>query len=101
MTYSRLCQEKKTYSHTQHHISIQRQKSGGPSQGCANAADSQSRRRSKIASEIIIKEGRIRKVEKWDSLIETGREKRGRRTFQKKDLLERLDFRGIWGDENS
>ena len=62
MTYIRLCQEKKTYSHMQHHVSTQRQKSSGPSQGCDNTIDSQSRRRSNIAGEIIIKEGRTRKV---------------------------------------
>ena len=62
MTSIQLCQENKTYNHTQHHMSTQHQKSGGSSQRCDNTTDGQSSQRSNIVDEIIIKEGRTRKV---------------------------------------
>ena len=62
MNNIRSCQEKKTYSNTQHHVSTQCQKSSDPSLGCDNTTNDQSRRRSSIAGEIIIKEGGTRKV---------------------------------------
>ena len=62
MTYIRFCREKKTYNHTQHHMSTQRQKLGGLSLGCDNTTDDYSCRMSNIDDEIIIKEGRTQKV---------------------------------------
>ena len=62
ITCIRSCQEKKAYSHTQHHVSTQRQKSSGLSLECDNTTDSQSRRISNVVGKIIIKEGRTRKV---------------------------------------
>ena len=60
-------------------MSTQRQKLGGPSQGCDNAIDSQSRRRSKIADEIIIRKNM--KSQKRGSLIEIEEEERDNGTF--------------------
>ena len=62
ITSIRLCQEKKTYSHTQRHTPTQCRKSDDPSKGCDNTTNEQSHLRSKIAGEIIIKEGRTQKV---------------------------------------
>ena len=62
MTYIQSYQEKKTYSHMQHHVSTQCQKTCGLSLRYDNTTDGQSHRKSSIAGEIIINEGRTRKV---------------------------------------
>ena len=87
ITAIRLCQEKKTCSHKQRHTSTQRQKSGDPSQRYENTIDGQSRRRSKITGEIIIKEERIQKVSQQTL------------SFKQKKIRERRGLLG-WEEKN-
>ena len=58
-------------------MSTQRQKLGGPSQGCSNTIYGQRRQRSNIASEIIIKEGRTQKVSRRLSHLNRRKEREG------------------------
>ena len=77
MTYIQFCQEKKTYSHTQYHVSTQRQKLDGLPLGFDNTIDGQSHRISNVAGEIIINEGRKQKVSRKTHLNKRKKERRG------------------------